>query len=104
MGSLRLWRRIRIAPGVTINVSKGGISTSLGVRGAHVTFNKHGVRKTVGLPGSGIFYSDFQRYDTAPQAPQNTQYPPANLGVSRDLIAGIISGVLLAVFLIWLFS
>ncbi|MFL5643120.1 MAG: DUF4236 domain-containing protein, partial [Chloroflexota bacterium] len=40
MGSFRLFRRIRIAPGVTINVSKSGLSTSLGPRGAKVTLGR----------------------------------------------------------------
>ena len=34
MGYFRLFRRIKIAPGVTINLSKSGLSTSLGPKGA----------------------------------------------------------------------
>ncbi len=52
---LRLFRRFRVAPGVTVNLSKGGLSTSLGVRGAHVTLGRRGVRQSVGLPGSGLY-------------------------------------------------
>ena len=54
---LRLWRRIKIAPGVTLNVSKRGLSTSFGPKGAKVTLGRGQIRKTVGLPGTGLFYT-----------------------------------------------
>lgn len=54
---LRIWRRFKIAPGLTLNLSKGGVSTSVGHRGARVTFGKHGVRQTVGIPGTGVYYT-----------------------------------------------
>jgi hypothetical protein len=38
----RLFRRFGIAPGLTLNVSKRGVSVSAGVRGAHVTLNGRG--------------------------------------------------------------
>jgi len=51
----RLWRRARIAPGVTINLSKSGPSVSVGPRGSKVTFGRRGVRQTVGIPGTGLY-------------------------------------------------
>jgi hypothetical protein len=54
---LRFFRRIRIAPGVTVNLSKSGVSTTLGTRGAHVTLGHGKVRETVGLPGTGLSYT-----------------------------------------------
>ena len=55
---LRLFRRIKIAPGISINLSKSGLSASAGVRGAHVTLGPRGVRRTVGIPGTGIYYTE----------------------------------------------
>ncbi len=55
--SFRFWRRIRIAPGVTLNLSKSGGSFSFGPRGAKFTVGSRGGRATVGLPGTGIFYT-----------------------------------------------
>ena len=55
---LRLFRRIKIAPGITLNLSKSGLSASAGVRGARVTLGPRGVRRTVGIPGTGISYSE----------------------------------------------
>ena|GEM_PF-1044290 len=57
MGSLRLFRRVRIAPGLTLNLTTRGASLSAGVRGAHVTVGRTGIRRTVGIPGTGVFYT-----------------------------------------------
>lgn len=53
----RFWRRKKIFPGVTLNLSKSGLSTSFGFKGAHVTFGKRGIRQTVGLPGTGLSFT-----------------------------------------------
>ena len=55
--SFRFWRRVRIAPGVTLNLSKRGGSLSFGPRGAKFTIGPRGKRATVGIPGTGIFYT-----------------------------------------------
>jgi Protein of unknown function (DUF4236) len=57
MGRFRFYRRVRLFPGLTLNVSRSGPSLSVGIRGAHVTVGKRGVTRTVGIPGSGIFYT-----------------------------------------------
>lgn len=48
MGTFRLFRHVRVAPGLAINLAKTGPSLSLGARGAHVTLSRTGIRKTVG--------------------------------------------------------
>ena len=53
----RFSRRIRILPGVRLNLSKSGVSTSIGGHGAWLTFGKRGTRATVGIPGTGLSYS-----------------------------------------------
>jgi tetratricopeptide (TPR) repeat protein len=55
--SFRFWKRIRIAPGVTLNLSKSGGSLSFGPRGAKFTIGSRGSRTTVGIPGTGLFYT-----------------------------------------------
>jgi hypothetical protein len=55
---LRFRRTIKLLPGVRLNLSKSGVSTSLGVRGAHVTLGHGRARETVGLPGTGISYTE----------------------------------------------
>jgi len=53
----RFFRRVRIAPGLTLNLSKSGVSVSAGPRGAKFTLGTRGNRATVGLPGTGLFYT-----------------------------------------------
>jgi len=52
----RFQRRISIFPGVRINIGKGGVSTSVGPKGADVNIGKHGVTTNAGLPGTGLSY------------------------------------------------
>ena len=54
----RFRKSISIIPGVRLNISKSGFSTSVGRPGATVNIGKRGVRGTVGLPGSGLSYSE----------------------------------------------
>ncbi len=53
----RFRRTIRIAPGIRLNLGKHGVSTSVGERGAHLTFGHGHTRTTVGLPGTGLSYT-----------------------------------------------
>jgi len=80
----RFRRSIKILPGIRLNFGKRGVSTSIGVRGAHVTFGKSGTRTTVRLPGSGISYTqlDKPRHEhavppAADHAPESSA-PPGN--------------------------
>jgi hypothetical protein len=57
----RFYRRFKVAPGVTVNVSKGGPSVSFGTRGARVSFGRKGARETVGIPGTGISYTNLSK-------------------------------------------
>lgn len=53
----RFNRRIKLLPGVTLNVSKSGLSTSFGPQGAKVTLGHGKTRTTFGLPGTGLSHS-----------------------------------------------
>lgn len=48
-------KRIKIIPGVHLNFSKSGISTSIGVRGASVTIGQNGTYLNTGIPGTGLY-------------------------------------------------
>lgn len=54
---LRFWRRMQLAPGLSLNFSKSGVSVSVGPRGAKFTIGARGARATVGIPGTGIYYT-----------------------------------------------
>jgi len=59
--AFRFWRRIRLAPGITLNLSKSTASLSLGPPGAKYTISPRGNRATAGLPGTGLFYTVHDR-------------------------------------------
>ncbi len=53
----RLRKAIKILPGLKLNLTKNGISsTSIGKKGATVNLGKNGVSQTIGIPGTGLSY------------------------------------------------
>lgn len=54
----RFRRRVRLLPGVHLNVTGRGVrSVSVGRRGATVNLSGRGARLTLGLPGTGLSYT-----------------------------------------------
>lgn len=51
----RFRKRIKLLPGIKLNVSKSGISLNAGVRGASITIGKSGIYSNIGIPGTGIY-------------------------------------------------
>ncbi len=86
----RFYRRVRLFPGVSVNLSRSGPSLSVGVRGAHVTVGKRGVTRTVGLPGTRVFYTS----RTGTQTGMHSAPPPAEVQPASP------SAVLLAVAIV----
>jgi hypothetical protein len=62
MGNFRFYRRVSIFPGLAVNLSKSGPSLTVGMRGAHMTFGRRGVTRTVGIPGTGMYYTSRAGY------------------------------------------
>jgi hypothetical protein len=57
---LRFQRRIRIAPGVRLNLSKSGIGVSAGVRGLRVGVDSTGrPYGSAGIPGTGLSVREY---------------------------------------------
>lgn len=93
--AFRFFRRFRIAPGITLNLSKSGASLSAGPRGAKVTAGPRGVRKTLGLPGTGLYYTEHTSWNQSSRRTGNQRpaaRPPAptpgdrlNLGFFKRL-------------------
>jgi Protein of unknown function (DUF4236) len=80
----RYQKRITLIPGVRVNISKNSTSLSLGVRGAHYTISPKGSRTTVGLPGSGLFYTDYKpwkRGEALPPPPPVPYTPSSHINV-----------------------
>jgi len=53
---LRFHKKIKLLPGLHLNISKQGISLSGGINGATVNLGKGGLTGTVSAPGSGLSY------------------------------------------------
>lgn len=79
----RFFRRIKIAPGVSVNLSKSGASLSAGPQGAKVTVGPRGVRKTVGLPGTGMYYTTTNSA-RRPSAKRSRETQPPSLDTVRS--------------------
>jgi hypothetical protein len=80
---LRLYRRVRIAPGFTLNLGKRGASLSMGRRGYHYTLGSRASRATVGMPGRGVSYTT-----TSSRAPtQRQQRANRPLSIWQTIVA-----------------
>ena len=53
---LRFQKRISVLPGVKINLSKTGVSTSVGGKGASVNLGLNKRMINLGIPGTGLSY------------------------------------------------
>jgi hypothetical protein len=53
----RFRRSVKLLPGIRLNFSTRGISTSIGGRGATMNISRRGVRSTFGIPGTGLSYT-----------------------------------------------
>jgi tetratricopeptide (TPR) repeat protein len=69
----RFFRRIKVAPGVTVNLSKSGGSLSVGPRGAKMTVGPRGVRKTLGIPGTGLYHTTHTGYGAKRSASRSSR-------------------------------
>ena len=78
-------KSFKILPGVKINLSKGGISTSLGGAGHSVNIGKKGVKSTIGIPGTGISHTS-NLGGSAPKISRKKR-PGCGLGVILFLTA-----------------
>ena len=54
----RFRKRIKILPGIYLNVSKSGLGLNVGPKGSNITFSSKGTYLNTGIPGSGIYRRD----------------------------------------------
>ena len=103
----RLRRSIKILPGVRWNVGLRGSSISVGGRGATLNFSKRGTRATVGIPGTGLSYSENigsrGRSTRAESNPVSNGIPidPDALGIPRVTWKFAVGVMSVGVFLLW---
>lgn len=72
-------KRKKVLPGVYLNFSKKGISTTIGPRGANINFAKNGAFFNTGIPGTGLYsrqkISGNRNNGTSSQTSRNN-FPP----------------------------
>jgi Protein of unknown function (DUF4236) len=94
--AFRFRRSIRILPGIRINLGKRSASLSVGGHGAHVTLRPgHKMRATVGLPGTGLSYTEGGGIE--PHTKPLTVYsaPPAGITWLGWLFAAVVLAVII---------
>lgn len=73
---IRFRKRLRLAPGIHLNVSGSGLSLSTGPRGASMTFGGRGGNyMNAGIPGSGLYMRE-----RVGSSPSRAASPPASGG------------------------
>ncbi|ODB39972.1 hypothetical protein A9L43_15255 [Pseudomonas mosselii] len=92
--ALRFRKSFKVAPGVRINLSKSGVSTSVGGKGLTANLSKRGTRVTAGIPGSGLSASKL--YTSGKKGA--VQAAPA------PMWAHVVTWLIIAGVLWWIFS
>lgn len=67
--AFRFQKRIKLLPGLRVNLSRSGVSTSIGPKGASLNVGRRGTRATVGIPGTGLSHTQRLGAAPAPGAP-----------------------------------
>ena len=91
--SFRFQRRIKILPGLRLNVSKTGISWTVGTRGASVTARDGKLTGNVGLPGTGISYRKRLDLPGQDQVDQDQPRPPPATSTPSWLVLAVVLGL-----------
>ncbi|MBF6569116.1 MAG: DUF4236 domain-containing protein [Candidatus Binataceae bacterium] len=95
MGNFRFYRRMKIFPGLSLNLSKSGPSVTVGMRGAHMTFGRTGIRRTIGVPGTGIYYTSHTGSHTGYHSAHTEQPVDADTQVRAERTGSILVGLLI---------
>lgn len=99
--AFRFRKSFKIAPGVRINLSKSGVSTTVGGKGASVNFGKNGTYLNTGIPGTGLysrekisggFGSSESRQDSGFEQVDNA---PSKSPAGNHILLGIVTALLL---------
>lgn len=95
----RFRRSIRILPGIRVNLGRRSASLSIGGRGAHVTLRPgHKARATVGLPGTGLSYSQGGQVEHR-RAPGGQAQPPRDASGFGWLLAAVVLAIIIGLVL-----
>lgn len=86
---LRFYRRVSLIPGLRVNFSRAGPSLSIGHRVAWYTVGPRGRRVTVGLPGSGLYWTEHYPPASEPHAGHRLAFALLVVAVYVDWRLGV---------------
>jgi len=78
--SFRFSRRVKLLPGVRVNMGLRGASLSVGGRGSTLNLSKRGVRTTLGIPGTGLSW-------TSSSTSRRRRTPSTTSGIAKSVAA-----------------
>lgn len=81
---MKFRKRVKVFPGFHLNFSNSGISSSLGVRGASITFGKKGTYLNTSIPGTGLYDRQKIGGPTA-TSPNNKLTPDFNVTDNEEI-------------------
>ena len=91
--SFRFQRRIKILPGLRLNVSKTGFSWTVCTRGASVTARDGKLTGNVGIPGTGLSYRKRLDLPSQDQVDQDQPRPPPATSTPSWLVLAVVLGL-----------
>ena len=96
-------KRVKIAPGVHLNLSKNGVSTSIGPKGAKISFGKNGTYLNTSIPGTGL-YSRQKILGTKSSTPRSSHIDNEtnNTSISNNSVLVVFAVILLFVGLLFI--
>jgi hypothetical protein len=96
-------KRIKIAPGVHLNLSKGGVSISIGPKGAKISMGKNGTYLNTSIPGTGL-YSRHKISDIRTSSPRSplTDIETNNTSTSNNSVLVVFAVILLFIGILFI--
>ena len=89
---LRLQRRVKLFPGVHLNLSLSGVGVSAGGRGFHVGMTARGQKYvSAGLAGTGL---SVRQYAAKPSGSSSPRFNPWPLAIGAVILAGLLLAAL----------
>ena len=90
----RFRKRIKIFPGIHLNISKSGFGLNIGPKGANVTLSSKGTYVNTGLPGTGLYRrdkvatsvsKDFE-YEKKCEDVETSYHPSPNSNIEKSIV------------------
>ena len=94
---------IKLMPGLRLNISKSGISATVGVRGACVNVGAKGTFLNVGVPGTGVSYRNRigPAEDGAREIPAADNQQPENSSFSLVRVMALVAIIIVIAIVVW---